>query len=60
MITGGIDGMMIPNPRLSIKTVSRTKVRAALDEVMGAGILRHMSPAMLVCAPLASSPKSHA
>jgi hypothetical protein len=32
----------MPNPRLSMNTVSRTKVRAALDEVMGGGILRHM------------------
>ena len=33
MITGGIDGMMIPNPRLSMNTDSRTKVRAAREDV---------------------------
>src|SRR5690242_5290081 len=33
MITAGIDGMMIPNPMLSMNTDSSTKVRAARDEV---------------------------
>src|SRR5690348_15639710 len=50
MITCGSDGMMIPNPRLSMKTDSRTKVSAARDEVMGARILRHMSGPVLACA----------
>ena len=55
MITGAIDGMMIPNPRLSMNTDSSTKVRAARDVVKSrsgefreARIVRHMSSAMLV------------
>src|ERR1041385_134287 len=48
MITCGSDGMMIPNPRLSMKTDARTKVSAARDELMGARILRHMSGPVLV------------
>jgi RNA polymerase sigma-70 factor (ECF subfamily) len=38
---------MIPKPKLSMNTDSRTNVRAARDEGMGGGIVRHMSSAML-------------
>src|SRR3954464_9632324 len=48
MITCGSDGMMIPKPRLSMNTDSRTKVSAAREVVMGSRILRHMSGAVLV------------
>src|SRR3954466_3896693 len=56
MITAGMDGMMIPNPTLSMNTDSNTKVRAAREELkygsrLGCGrprIVRHMSHAMLV------------
>jgi hypothetical protein len=33
MMTGAIDGMMIPNPRLSMNTDNSTKTRAARDVV---------------------------
>src|SRR5689334_6278411 len=56
MITAGIDGMMIPNPTLSMNTDSSTKVRAARGELKYGfqwaakrrRIVRHMSCAVLV------------
>jgi nucleoside-diphosphate-sugar epimerase len=65
MITAGIDGMMIPNPMLSMNTDSRTKVSAARDEVKKGGSDRRRRaghcPAYVPChASLALHPKSPA